>query len=199
MRAKRVQNVLMGGFSMGQVLDRHKADLVQLPDEDAFLSEVDLLPELADSDDPCWTGDAAWEPACRLVAAADVVGLRGWKLGVGPIFERAALGGLYGLMQSIRHGPEQAYEDDVPGLAELMAQLTTHHRPGTRQWSVRELGILRQLSSVEVVDEATRDPVPGVRDEARNSLGMLAHVHRDARVAIDHIAQRGGQRTTDPS
>jgi hypothetical protein len=148
-------------------------------DEGAFLNEVELVPALSDSDDPCWADDdaKAWTDVYRLIAMADVVGDRGWKRAVGPIYERAALGDLFETMRSIRHGPERAFSDDLEGFAAVLEPLTRHERPGTRQWSTCELGILRQLSSLPFLLDAVHDPVSEVCQEAVFSLQMLAQVH----------------------
>jgi hypothetical protein len=49
-----------------------------------------------------------------------------------------------------------------------------------RQWSVRELGILRQRSSLQPLIDALDDDDEQVRAKARGSLEMLAQVHPDA-------------------
>jgi HEAT repeat protein len=57
--------------------------------------------------------------------------------------------------------------------------LTNHPRAGTRQWAVRELGILQQRSSLQPLIDALADDDDEVRTEARGSLEMLAQVHPD--------------------
>jgi hypothetical protein len=95
-----------------------------------------------------------------------------------PIFERAARGDLYELMQDIRHGPERTAE--AAELAALLEPLTRLERAGTRQWSVPELGILRQRSSLQPLVDALRDDDEAVRREAKTSLDMLGQVHPEA-------------------
>lgn len=109
---------------------------------------------------------------------------RGWKSAVGQTYERAARGDLDGLMQSIRHGPERAFGEDLDGFADVLEPLVDHPRPGTRQWSVRELGILRLRRSLPVLLHAAADPVGAVRAEARLSVQMLAQCHPEAATAL---------------
>jgi hypothetical protein len=158
-------------------IEQHRTQLRGL-DEEEFLGAIRSIPALADSDSAIWDQAEPWEDAYRLLAAADVIGERGWIRGVVPVFERAARGDLYEMMQDIRHGPERATE--VADLAALLEPLTRHERAGTRQWSVRELGILRQRSSLQPLVDALRDDDEEVRREARTSLEMLGQVHPDA-------------------
>jgi HEAT repeats len=158
-------------------IERHRIQLRGL-DEARFLAAVYRMPALADSDSAIWDQEASWEDAYRLIAAADVIGERGWVRGVVPVFERAARGDLYELMQDIRHGPERA--TGAAELAALLEPLTRNERAGTRLWSVRELGILRQRSSLQPLADALTDGDEEVRREARTSLEMLGQVHPDA-------------------
>jgi HEAT repeat protein len=163
--------------SPAEGIERHRAELRVL-DEDAFLAAVRAIPALADSDSPSWDQEASWDDAYRLLAAADVIGERGWFAAIVPVFERAASGDLYETMQSIRHGPERAAGPSA--LAALLEPLASHPRAGTRQWSVRELGILRQRSSLQPLIDALDDDDEQVRVGARRSLEMLAQMHPDA-------------------
>lgn len=159
-------------------IEQHRTQLRGL-DEEEFLAAIRSIPALADSDSAIWDQEEPWADAYRLLAAADVIGERGWIRGVVPAFERAAKGDLYEVMQDIRHGPERAAE--AAELAALLEPLTKHERAGTRQWSVRELGILRQRSSLQPLVDALRDDDDEeVRGEARTSLEMLGQVHPDA-------------------
>jgi HEAT repeat protein len=163
--------------SPAEGIERHRVELRVL-DEDAFLAAVRAIPALAASDSPSWDQEGSWDDAYRLLAAADVIGERGWVRAVVPVFERVARGDLYGTMQDVRHGPERAA--GAAALAGLLEPLASHPRAGTRQWSVRELGILRQRSSLQPLIDALGDDDELVRAEARLSLEMLAQVHPDA-------------------
>jgi hypothetical protein len=165
----------MAEESPAAAIERHRAELRVL-DEDAFLAELNRLPALADDDDAVWDQEESWDAAYRLLAAADVIGERGWARGIVPLFERAAKGDLYGTMLDIRHGPEQAMAD-VARFAAMLEPLTKHPRAGTRQWSIRELGILRQRSSLQPLVDALADGDDEVREQARQSLEMLAQDH----------------------
>lgn len=176
----------MAEASPAEAIERHKAELRVL-DEDAFLAAVDRLPALADSDAAVWDQEESWDAVYRLVAAADVIGERGWVRAVVPVFERAARGDLYGTMLSIRHGPERAMLADLAGFAALLEPLTKHPRAGTRQWSVRELGILRERSSVQPLVDSLADDDVEVREEAWVSLGMLGQVHPDVAVLVARL------------
>ena len=75
--------------SPAEGIERHRAELRVL-DEDAFLVAVRGIPALADSDSPSWEQEESWDDAYRLLAAADVIGERGWVRAVVPVFERVA-------------------------------------------------------------------------------------------------------------
>lgn len=97
------------------------------------------------------------------------------------LYERAALGDLDDRMQLLRHGPERAFANAPADLADMLEPLSRHLRPGTRQWALRELGILRQPRSVSALKMALADPERIVRDEALMSLQM--HAQADEQVA----------------
>lgn len=179
----------MAEVSPAEAIQRHRAELRVL-DEDAFLAAVDRLSALADSDAAVWEQEELWDDAYRLIAAADVIGERGWVRAIVPVFERAARGDLYETMQSIRHGPERAMGSDAAGFAALLEPLTKQPRAGTRRWSVRELGILRQHSSVQPLVDALGDDDVEVREEAWVSLGMLGQVHPDVAALVARLAER---------
>jgi len=185
--AARPKGVEVAEASPAEAIERHKAELRVL-DEDAFLAALDRLPALADSDAAVWEQES-WDDAYRLIAAADVIGERGWVRAVAPLFERAARGDLYETMQSIRHGPEQAMGADLARFAALLEPLTKHPRAGTRQWSVRELGILRQRSSLQSLVDALADEDVQVHDEAWVSLEMLGQVHPDVAALAARLAE----------
>jgi HEAT repeat protein len=178
----------VAGESPAEAIQRHKAELRVL-DEDAFLAALERLPGLADSDAAVWERQESWDDVYRLLAAADVIGERGWVRAIVPLFERAARGDLYEAMESIRHGPERAMGADPAGFAALLEPLTKHPRAGTRQWSVRELGILRQRSSVQPLVDALADEDAEVSEEARVSLEMLGQVHPDVATLLARLAQ----------
>lgn len=178
---------LVTEHSPGLHIERHRTELRALRNEADFLGAVTKIGALADSDDSCWDDSQSWTAAYRLIAAADVAGERGWTSTVGPIFERVALGDLNGLMQSVRHGPERAFDDDLNGFANVLEPLVDHQRPRTRQWAVRELGILRLRRSLSALLRAAADPVVEVRNEAMTSLRMLAQRHPEAAAALDAL------------
>jgi hypothetical protein len=173
--------------SPAEGIERHRAELRVL-DEDALLSAVCAIPALADSDSLSWEREESWDDAYRLLAAADVIGERGWVRAVVPVFERVARGDLYETMQWVRHGPERAA--GAAALAALLEPLASHPRAGTRQWSVRELGILRQRSSLQPLIDVLDDDDEQVRIEARGSLEMLAQVHSDAAEVVAGLPEQ---------
>jgi hypothetical protein len=67
----------VGQESPAHWIERHRAELRVL-DEDGFLAAVRAIPALADSDSPSWEQEEPWDDAYRLLAAADVIGERGW-------------------------------------------------------------------------------------------------------------------------
>lgn len=96
------------------------------------------------------------------------------EAGIAPVFERAALGDAWEMMQPIRHGPERAVAPDWSRLTAIMRPLVGHHRAGCRRWAVRELGILRDPAGLPELIGALKDPQDLVRAEACMSLGMLS-------------------------
>ena len=92
---------------------------------------------------------------------------------IAPLFQRAALGDAYEMMQNLRHGPERAAAPDWQALTSIMRPLTRHHQAGCRRWAVRELGILRDRQALDDLMSALGDEQPLVRSEACASLSML--------------------------
>ena len=153
-----------------------------------LLAEMDTWAPLPDENDPLWDdADDAWADAERLIAAAYASGAHEWRRVAVRVFEHAADWDLNGMMQSIRHGPEQAFgvsEQASEEFARRLEPLSTHARAGTRLWVVRELGILRQLSSLPYLVWRTRDQHPAVAEEALLSIEMLGQCHRAAIEAL---------------
>jgi hypothetical protein len=164
--------------------------------EDQLLAEMAAWEPLPDEADPRWEtaspgSDELWANTERLLAAADATGDRGWLRVAVSVFEHAADWDLHGAMQSIRHGPERAFmavPDGIGTFARELEALSRHPRAGTRLWTVRELGILRQLSSLPHLLDRLEDQHPAVASEAINSLHMLAQNHPDAAIAVSRIA-----------
>ena len=177
----------VGTFVIAELMAPHEAALRLVTNEDEFLDWIDTIAELPDAGDPRWDGDDALDELARLLAAADTVGERQWRRGIAPLYARASLGDEYDHMQSIRHGPERSFRNDPAGLAAVMIPLAAHPRPGTRHWSVRELGILRELVGLSPLLVAVHDPVAVVSEEARRSIVMLAQHHDEARIALAEL------------
>jgi hypothetical protein len=87
-------------------------------------------------------------------------------------------------MLSPRHGPEQAFTDDLDAFADVLEPLASHPRAGTRQWSVHELGVLRRGRSLPVLVHAAHDQITEVREAARAAIDTLAQLHSDAADAL---------------
>ena len=132
-----------------------------------------------------------------LRAAADAIGDRRLVRAIGPLFQRAALGDGYEMMQGLRHGDERAVAQSWSLLAGIMRPLTRDRHGGCRRWAVRELGILRDPRALDELAEALSDVQPLVRCEACMSLGMLAETVPDACPEITARLQRAA--TGDPS
>jgi hypothetical protein len=92
-------------------------------------------------------------------------------------------------MQGIRHGPERAFEGASAEMARYLEPLTRHERAGTRLWTVRELGILRQLSSLDGLVRCLTDEHWAVADEAESALFLLAQEHHEAVAVLRSRAQ----------
>jgi hypothetical protein len=164
---------------------RHRAVIEPLSDDEliARIEATEPLPD-ADDDDPAWADDATWDRTEFLLAAADAIGDRRLMRAIAPLFEKAALGDAYEMMQGFRHGPERAAAPDWQALTAIMRPLTRHHRAGCRRWAVRELGILRDPQALDDLLSAVQDPQPLVRSEARLSLSMLGQADPATRLAI---------------
>jgi HEAT repeat protein len=164
---------------------RHR-EVIGLLSDDELMARIEGLRPLpdADDDDPAWLEDATWDRAEFLVAAADAVGERQLLQAIAPLFQRAALGDGYEMMQGLRHGPERAVAPDWQLLTSIMRPLTRHQRAGCRRWAVRELGILRDPPALDDLVAALGDEEPLVRSEACTSLGMLSQAELHARPQI---------------
>lgn len=166
-------------------IGRYRRVIEPLSDDEliARIERTEPLPD-ADDDDPAWLDDVTWDRAEFLLAAADAIGERRLLAAVAPVFQRAALGEGFEMMQALRHGPEQAAAPDWQALADIMGPLTRHHRAGCRRWAVRELGILREAQALDDLLAALGDEEPLVRSEACDSLGMLGKASPGDRLRI---------------
>jgi hypothetical protein len=174
---------------MSDFMAPHRAELATLTNEDELLEVVAELPEMPDEMDPRWDDDDTLSALARLLVCADMIGERGWKRCMVPVFEKAELGDTYDLSQEIRHGPEKAFADDYEAMAELLIPLVVHRRPGTRYWAARELGILRELVALPALITALNDTVTMVAEEAHDSIGMLAQRHEAARQVLIELGE----------
>lgn len=157
------------------------------------MSEMSGWEPLPDEVDPRWEddGDDVWSAAERLVAAADASGANGWRDVAIRVFEFAADWDVHELLRNLRHGPEQAFAGDEQAFATRLEPLSEHPRAGTRLWVARELGILRQLSSLPYLVARVDDDHPAVAAEARSSISMLGQSHPAARVVAERLQGRG--------
>jgi HEAT repeat protein len=169
----------------------HSRVIAALSDDELIsrITRSEPLPD-ADDDDPAWLEDATWDRLEFLLAAADAIGDRQLVDAIGPLFQRAALGDGYDLMQGLRHGVERAVAQNWSLLADIMRQLTRDRHGGCRRWAVRELGILRDPRALNELGAALSDVQPLVRCEACMSLGMLAEAMPDACPEIRARLQR---------
>lgn len=108
---------------------RHRELIEPLSDDEliARIEGTEPLPDV-DDDDPAWLEDATWDRAEFLLAAADAIGERRLLRAIAPLFQRAALGDAYEMMQGLRHGPERAASPDWQALTSIMRPLTRHHQ-----------------------------------------------------------------------
>lgn len=160
-----------------EAISSYSRRLAVLDDDDMLsaLKELGSLPD-ADDDDPAWTDDATLARAYQLMAFADEIGRRGLVAGISELYERAALGDAFEMMDGLRHGAEAAVNGDWASLTEIMRDAARGARSGTRRWAVRELGILRDPAGIAELLDARRDEEVLVRHEALSSLRMLAQV-----------------------
>jgi hypothetical protein len=157
----------------------HRASFVGRSDSEivAGIRSLEPLPD-ADESDPVWD-DANLQRVEFLIALAYEVGDRRLTAGIAPLYERAALGDVFDMMQGIRHGPERAVEPELSRLTAIMRPLAKHERAGCRRWAVRELGILRDPSAFGDLLVALDDAEEKVRAEACMSLVMMRQVISD--------------------
>ena len=143
-----------------------------LSDRDFFhwLKSIEPLPD--DDDDSVNWDDDALDRIESLLAASDEIGDRRLVTAIPDLFKRASLYDAFGLMQSIRHGPERA-SPNTQVLADLMLTLAGDERSATRRWAVRELGLLRMQSGTGMLFSCLSDPEPLVRRETADALGMI--------------------------
>lgn len=189
----------MKSWTPAEGIQRHAAALHPLSNDEflARLRSVEPLPD-ADDLDPAWDDPNTFDRAELLVAFADEIGERRLIPAIAPLFERAALGDAYEMMQSIRHGPERAISPDWSVLTAIMRPLVTNERAGCRRWAVRELGILRDPLALNDVIGALDDPQDLVRAEACTSLSMLADVLGDEARSVVR-AELVARSESDPS
>lgn len=154
-------------------IEAHATKLRELDDE-GFLAAIAGIEPLPDADDldPAWDDDAFLR-AELLIAVADEIGRRGAVGGIVPLYERAPRGDAFEMMQSLRHGPEQAVGEDTPRLVHIMRGLARNSRPGTRRWAIEELGELADGAAFPEVLAALNDEVPEVRAAACIAAGHL--------------------------
>jgi hypothetical protein len=168
------------------------AELRKLSDADflAALRQLEPLPDV-DDDDSAWDHFPPFDRGEWLVAFSEQLAERQLVAAIPLVFERASLGSAYGMMLSIRHGPERAVGSNDQALTDLMVPLVGHARAGARRWSIAELGTLRDISALQaLLAAAASDPHPLVREEACASLGMLSQVaDGDARNLIHAALQ----------
>jgi hypothetical protein len=163
--------------------------------EERLLADMAGWEPLPDQSDPRWDaltpeGDRLWAESERVIAAADASGEHGWLRVAVKVFEHASDWDLHGGMQSIRHGPEKAYmgvPDGIATFARELEPLTRHHRAGTRLWTVWELGILRELTSLPFLVDRLHDEHPAVAREAVRSIQMLAQDHAAAAALLPEL------------
>jgi hypothetical protein len=165
-------------------------DVHTVPDH-RWGSEGELLDEMAsweplpDEDDPRWETDDAtsgvWAQLSRLLAAAGAAGAQRWRRVAIEVFRHAASWDVHGAMLDLRHGPEQAFLDDGSAFARSLEPLTRSSRAGTRLWVARELGVLREVSSLPHLLQLLPDPSDDVAGQAQDSIDMLAQRHPEAR------------------
>jgi len=166
--------------------------LVAWVDESELLDAMAAWEPLPDQRDPRWDSQSddggVWAAADRLREAADASGDNQWHEAAIAVFEHASDWDLHGAMQGIRHGPERAFSgpEGEREFATRLEPVTQHARAGTRLWVARELGILRQLSSLPSLVRLLGDPHRSVAEQARTSIEMLAQRHPEAAAALTH-------------
>jgi HEAT repeat protein len=155
---------------------RHHRQVIRPLSDDELIARIKAVEPLPDAydDHPAWLEDATWDRAEFLLAAADAIGERRLVRAIASLFQRAALGDGYEMMQGLRHGPERAVAPDWRLLTSIMRPLTRDKRAGCRRWAVRELGLLRDSQALDDLVSALGDDEPLVRSEACMSLSMLS-------------------------
>jgi hypothetical protein len=156
----------------------------KLPDP-AILSELKDLEPLPDEDHKSWSSQKLWQRAHLFVALGSIAADRKLRDAPQLLLERACHGDPGELMRGLRHQVEAIYTPHWKALAQLCVKLSASRRPGTRLWSVHQLGVLREPGAIGALAARMADTSPLVREEADQALKMLCaeHPKLEARVA----------------
>lgn len=142
-----------------------------------ILSELRALEPLPPEGAEDWALDATWNRACLLVALGDVVAVRRLREGVAEILNCMCLGDPGESMRGMRHSIEAAVDHDWAFLARACVDGSRSDRAGTRFWATDELGILRDVATLDTMIALLDDPEPEVSRQACSSLVMLVQHH----------------------
>ena len=124
------------------------------------------------------------------VALALIVGSRRMISAVPELFDRAAYGDPFEIMQSARTGLENAFVDNFESLGQYALAALGSSRAGTRYWAVHELGRLRNPAWLGELARMLDDRASGVREMARSALTMIAVARPESVLEVTNALQR---------
>jgi hypothetical protein len=169
--------------------------------DDAILTDLALLPVLPDEEDAGWDDlgeDSIWHSAYLYTALADMAAERKLKAAIPLILERACFGDPGEMMRGIRHRLERIVNPDMHILRDYCMQVAQSEYKGARYWAIRELGVLREKASWDILIAALDDLVTEIASEAASSLNMLCQTNEDCRqpalvILKAHLAKSNDQ------
>lgn len=144
--------------------------------DQALIEMLSALPVLPDEDDLIWNEDAIWIEHANIYSALLDVASERKLIETIPLFlERACYGDPHEMMRSIRHSFEQMVKPDWDVLSQICLKLLAQNPPaGARLWTITQLSILEESSTLDPVFQALTDPAPLVREAAIAWLWRIA-------------------------
>ncbi len=134
-----------------------------------ILAELQALPVLPDEDDPLWN-EASWSQVALFLALAGQAATRKLTAAIPLLLERASYGDRGETMRGLRHYLERIVSPNWSDLTPACMTVARNGARGARLWSIKELGMLEDPRSLEVLLQALDDPAEKVREAACRSL-----------------------------
>jgi hypothetical protein len=136
-----------------------------------ILAELAMIPPLADQDDPCWDREEYWhQVAYPYLALWTIAAERRLRAAIPLMLERACFGDPGEIMRNLCHALEAIVEPKWSLLTAPCVAALKSPRPGTRLWAADELQRVRDPAAIPALEEAVRDEVEEVREQAQAAL-----------------------------